>query len=113
MPALEAWRTLERDVELAPGSPFDQPEYRFAASIEADRLTAVAEDASLRGTEAGETSDSCVLTAVLYASALFLAGIAAKIAQPRGARFAVILSVVMLALAVGLTLRPPVDIGCL
>ncbi|QIK82182.1 hypothetical protein [Sanguibacter sp. HDW7] len=111
VPAFEAWRALGRDGELAPGSPFDLPEYRLAARVEAERLTAVAEDASLRGTEAGETSDSYVLTAVLYASVLFLAGIATKIAHPRGARFAVILSVVMLVAAVGLTLTLPVDIG--
>lgn len=113
VPAFEAWRALGSGDVLAPGSPFDHPEYVLAAAVESERLSAVAADASARGTEAGDTSDSYVLTAVLYASVLFLAGIATKIPHPRGTRLAVVLSVALLVVALGLTLTLPVDVGWL
>ncbi|MDQ2624416.1 MAG: hypothetical protein M3Y20_04560, partial [Actinomycetota bacterium] len=111
VPAFEAWRALGVGDELAPGSPFELAEYRLPESVEAERLSGAAEDASRRGADAGETSDRYVLTAVLFASVLFLAGIATKIATPRGSKLAVVLSLVMFVFATVVTFTLPISVG--
>lgn len=75
-PAFETWlasRPLARADALP--SPFDQPEYRLAATSEAQRLEADASAAFEQGTQANQIGDDYVFNAVLLALALFFAGI--------------------------------------
>lgn len=111
LPAFEAWRAQGSATELAPGSPFDLPKYRLPQTVEAERLADVAEDATRQGADAGATSDRYVLTAVLFASVLFLAGIASKISSPRGSEVAIVLSVVMFVFAAVVTFTLPISFG--
>lgn len=85
---------------LPAGSPFDRAEYVLASSTEGDRLLGVAQAQAARADEASQMSDSFVLCAVLYASVLFLAGIAARLRGARAAHVAVGLSVTMFVVAV-------------
>ena|GEM_PF-4014040 len=56
-------------------------------------------------------SDRYVLTAVLFASVLFLAGIATKMPSMRGTRLAVGLSVGMFVFAAVVTFSFPINFG--
>lgn len=76
-PAFEAWiatRPLTNPDALP--SPFDQPEYRLAASARAQQLEGESSVAFERGTQANQIGDRYVFTTVLLALALFFAGIA-------------------------------------
>lgn len=64
-----------------------------------------------RAADAGEVSDRYVLTAVLFASVLFLAGIATKMPSVRGTRLAVGLSVGMIVLATATMFSLPINVG--
>ncbi len=110
--AFEAWRaTGAVDDDVPAGSPFDRSEYVLPQTVEAERLVALAEDAANRATEAGEVGDRYVLTAVLFASVLFLAGIATKMPSVRGTRLAVGLSVAMFLFASVVTFSLPISFG--
>lgn len=83
-PAMEAWiATRPRQNPDAPLTPFAMPEYRLAASAEADRLeaqaTAEADDASTFN----QRSDNYVLAVVLFATSLFFAGISTRLPTTR------------------------------
>jgi hypothetical protein len=78
-PAFTSWLATRpftnRD---APATPFETPQYRLAQSAEADRLEATAAAASDRAKDANEHADNYMLAVVLFASALFFAGISSK-----------------------------------
>jgi hypothetical protein len=59
------------------------PQYRLDARAEADRLDAEAELAAAQARRNIERASNYVLGVVLFASALFFAGIRAKLTQPR------------------------------
>jgi hypothetical protein len=63
----------------APGSPISMPEYRLAEVQRASELEAEANQLFLEGQKANETSDSYVLTTVIFATVLFFAGLATKV----------------------------------
>jgi hypothetical protein len=78
--AVEAWiasKPLKNPD--APPTPFAMPEYRLAATDEAERLTRKAEAATARAKVDNQRSDNYVLAVVLFASALFFAGISTKL----------------------------------
>jgi hypothetical protein len=83
-PAVAAWiatRPLKnRD---APLSPFAMPEYRLAATAEARRLDAAAEASAATVTRDIQRSSNYVLAVVLFAVALFFAGIGTKLGDDR------------------------------
>jgi hypothetical protein len=89
-PAVNAWiatRPLKnRD---APLTPFAMPEYRLAARAEAERLNAEAELSSARVRRNIQRSTNYVLGVVLFASALFFAGMSTKVSLT-GARIALL-----------------------
>jgi hypothetical protein len=79
-PALLAWLATNPIDNLdAPASPFVMPEYVLADAVEADRLTAVADQAAADARTANQNGDNYVLTAVLFAAVLFFAGVASRL----------------------------------
>lgn len=95
-PAVEAWiatRPLEN--EAAPLTPFAMPEYRLAAREEAVRLQTEAETFSARGRANIQRSTNYVLCVVLFASALFFAGISTKLQSPALRRLVLAFGVVV------------------
>ena len=83
-PAFAAWlATNPFERRDAPPTPFAMQQYRLQASKEADRLEATAASASDDAKEANQTADNYMLAVVLFASALFFAGISTKLRTPR------------------------------
>jgi hypothetical protein len=82
-PAFEAWAaTRPRTNPNAPLSPFELPEYQLAANEEADRLEATADALAADARTYIQRSSNYVLAVVLFASALFFAGISTKLSSP-------------------------------
>ena len=65
------------------------PQYRLAANAEADRLEAAAAVDSNAAKDANERANSYMLGVVLFASALFFAGLSTKL-EGQGPRKAVL-----------------------
>ena len=82
-PAFERWLASRplTNPDAAP-TPFVLPEYRLAAQDEADRLEAAAAAATETVKEDVERADRYVLAAVLFATALALAGIGGRLRLP-------------------------------
>jgi hypothetical protein len=84
VPAFEAWIAAEPFTNPdAPLSPFAMPEYDLEATRQAARLEAQATAASAEAREDIQRADNYVLAVVLFASALFFAGISTKLGTPR------------------------------
>jgi len=89
-PAFAAWlATKPLANPNAPKTPFAMPQYRLAANTEADRLEAAAAADSNKAKDANERANSYMLAVVLFASALFFAGVSTKLESP-GQRKAVL-----------------------
>jgi TRAP-type C4-dicarboxylate transport system permease small subunit len=83
-PAVNAWlATKPLENANAPPSPFAMPEYRLAATTEAERLDAEAETSSALVHRDIQRATDYVLGVVLFASALFFAGISTKLRSLR------------------------------
>ena len=79
-PALDAWvATRPLKNPDAPLTPFVMPQYRLAAQEKARALTRTAEAATAQAKVDNQRSDNYVLAVVLFASALFFAGISTKL----------------------------------
>lgn len=108
--ATDAWLATEplSDPD-APSSPFAMDEYVNRASLEADRLEALADDKSVDARAANQRSDNYVLTTIVFASVLFFAALSSKL-RDREARIA-LLSVagVTFVIAVGVVLSFPIQ----
>ena len=104
-PAFLAWRSgAPADASGLPsGTPFDQPEYKLAEQAAADAKLAEADAALLDAQDANQISDDFVLTAVLFASVLFFAGIAAKF-RPQWIRWAM-LAIAIVVFFIGLVVE--------
>ena len=77
--AADAWVATDPRINpAAPTTPFVMPEYRLAASAEAQRLEAQAEAESAAARQANERSDDYVLMTIMFATVLFFAGISSK-----------------------------------
>jgi hypothetical protein len=79
-PAFAAWlaaRPFNRPD--APSTPFALPQYHLKATSEADRQERRAAAGSERAKEANQRADNYMLAVVLFASALFFAGISTKL----------------------------------
>ena len=82
-PAINAWvATRPRMNDDAPLTPFAMPEYKLEARQEADRLEAEAEVWSAKARENVQRATNYVLGVVLFAAALFFAGISTKLRTP-------------------------------
>jgi hypothetical protein len=84
--AFDAWLArMPFSNQRAPRTPFEMPQYRLRASAEADRLEATAAAGSERAKAANERADNYMLAVVLFASALFFAGLSTKLRSSRAA----------------------------
>jgi hypothetical protein len=89
-PAFEAWvATKPRTNPAAPLSPFAMPQYKLAATAQADRLEAQAGEASERVGRFIQRADNYSLAVVLFAASLFFAGISTRL-HTRTPRMAVL-----------------------
>jgi hypothetical protein len=79
-PAFASWlATSPFEDAAAPPTPFAMPQYRLAASAEAERLETSAAAASERAKDANQRANNYMLGVVLFAMALFFAGLSAKL----------------------------------
>jgi hypothetical protein len=79
-PAFEAWIATDPFTNAdAPATPFAMPEYRVAEAAEARRLNALADARSAAAGRANVHSDKYMLAVVLFATALFFAGMSTKL----------------------------------
>jgi hypothetical protein len=98
-PAVNAWiATRPLRNAGAPLTPFAMPQYKLAARAEADRLQAQAEAYSAKGRTDVQRATNYVLGVVLFAVALFFAGISTKL---RARRLQIVLLGLGTAIAVG------------
>ena len=83
-PAFRAWLATRplRNAD-APLTPFAMPEYRLAATANAEQLDAKAEVLSAQVRRNIQRSSNYVLSVVLFAVSLFFAGMSAKLSTPR------------------------------
>jgi hypothetical protein len=83
-PAVNAWITT-RPLKnaAAPPTPFVMPQYKLAARAESDRLEAQAEVFAAEVRRDIQRASNYVLGVVLFASALFFAGMSTKLTAPR------------------------------
>jgi small-conductance mechanosensitive channel len=82
-PAFLAWvATKPRTNPSAPLSPFAMPQYKLAATAQADSLEAQAAAASERVGRFIQRADNYSLAVVLFAAALFFAGISTRLNSP-------------------------------
>jgi hypothetical protein len=83
-PAVVAWiATRPLKNPAAPLTPFAMPQYKLAARAESDRLDAQAELFAAQARRNIQRASNYVLGVVLFASALFFAGMSAKLTTPR------------------------------
>lgn len=83
-PAVKAWiSTQPLKSADAPPTPFAMPEYVLAKNDEAAKLVDDAEASSADALVSNQRSDNYVLAVVLFAAALFFAGISTKLTEPR------------------------------
>jgi hypothetical protein len=89
-PAVEAWiATRPLQNPNAPLTPFAMPQYRLQATAEAEQLDAEAEASSALVRRDIQRASNYVLGVVLFAVALFLAGMSTKLRR-RGLQIAVL-----------------------
>ena len=83
-PAVNAWiATRPLKNPEAPLTPFVMPQYKLTAQADADRLAAEAEVASAQVRRNIQRASNYVLGVVLFASALFFAGMSTKLTAPK------------------------------
>ena len=83
-PAVNAWiATRPLKNASAPPTPFAMPQYRVAARAQAERLDAQAAVLSAGVLRDIQRASNYVLAVVLFASALFFAGMSTKLKGPR------------------------------
>jgi hypothetical protein len=83
-PAVDAWiATKPLKNPDAPLTPFAMPQYKLEARAQADRLDAQAELFAARARAYIQRASNYVLGVVLFASALFFAGMSTKLTSPR------------------------------
>jgi len=79
-PAFQAWvATRPRENPDAPLSPFAMPQYKLAATAEAERLEAKAAAATVSVGQFIQRADNYSLAVVLFAASLFFAGISTRL----------------------------------
>ncbi len=97
VPAFDAWLATDPiQNEDAPKTPFVMEEYVVAKQVEAQQLSALADEKATLAREANQNGDNYVLTMVLFASVLFFGGVSTKLVKRRNRILVVSFGVVML-----------------
>jgi hypothetical protein len=97
-PAAEAWvATRPLRNPDAPLTPFAMTEYEVAARADAERLEAEADASAAQARANVQRSTNYVLGVVLFAAALFFAGISTKLSTPRLRRLVLAFGLVVFA----------------
>jgi hypothetical protein len=82
-PAVAAWvATHPLRNANAPLTPFAMPNYRLAATTQADRLQVAAEAAAADASRDIQVANDYVLAVVLFSAALFFGGISTRLQRP-------------------------------
>jgi hypothetical protein len=106
--AANAWvATQPRINPAAPTTPFVMPEYRVVASVEAQRLEALAETQSAVARQANQRSDNYVLMTIVFATVLFFAGISSKMDTLRARVLLLSVGSTLLIVAIGIVVSFP------
>lgn len=83
-PSVEAWLDTSPFQKLdAPPTPFVMPEYEVAARVQAEDLQADADEHAALAADANQNGDNYVVSAVVFATALFFAALSGKLASHR------------------------------
>jgi hypothetical protein len=112
-PAFGAWMLSGSPdgTGLPEGTPFQMPDYRVAEQATADDLQKQADAALAEAQRDNQISDNFVLTAVLFASVLFFAGIASRF-RSRWIRISMLaVAVVVFALGLAVEFSLPQNVG--
>ncbi len=103
LPAADAWlATMPITNDDAPKSPFEMSEYVVAEGVNADELSAEADQKAEDARTANQNGDNYVLTMVLFASVLFFSGVSSKMNRPRNR--VIVLGFGIVTLVVGLVI---------
>jgi hypothetical protein len=95
-PAFAAWLATRPFTRTdAPPTPFAVPEYRLAAKEEAERLDVAAEASAAEVRRNIESASRYVLAVVLFAVALFFAGMSSRLASPGPRRAMLVMGCVL------------------
>ncbi|MGH3083307.1 MAG: hypothetical protein ACRDNP_04485 [Gaiellaceae bacterium] len=111
-PAVNAWvatRPLETDG--APLTPFAMPEYRLAATAEAERLDRRGEELAAQVRRDIQRSTNYVLGVVLFAVALFFAGMSTRLTGSGARKALLLVGWVMFTGAVAWIATSPVSVS--
>lgn len=114
LPAFDAWMDSvqgEPKGTVPEGTPFELPEYQLAEGEKADRLESEAAASFDEARRANQTGDNFVLTAVLYASVLFFAGIGTKWRSSRLRLFSLGLGSIVFVVASFIVFTLPQNVG--
>jgi hypothetical protein len=111
-PAVEAWiATRPLKNPDAPLTPFATPQYRLAASAEAERLEAKAGAEAAVATRNIQRATNYVLCVVLFSAALFFGGISTRIGNPRARAIIVVIGCLILVGALAWITTFPISLS--
>jgi hypothetical protein len=111
-PAVDAWiATRPLRNPRAPLTPFAMPQYRLAAREEAQRADAQSAALTARALRDVQRSTNYILCAVLFAAALFFAGMSARLASTTMRRILLAIGVVVFLATLGWLATYPISIS--
>jgi hypothetical protein len=109
-PVFDAWlATKPLENANAPTSPFVMPQYRLAEAEKSERLARTADLKSAKAAAANRHADDYLLAVVLFASALFFAGISTKVRSLRQRQVLLALGCAVFVAGVVWVATSPVD----
>jgi hypothetical protein len=112
MPAFDAWIATDPfDDPSAPPTPFAMPEYVLGAQQEADELEAAADAGASEARENVQRATNYVLGVVLFATALFFAGISTKLDSVSLRKAVLLLGALVFVLSAGWIATFPVSLS--
>lgn len=110
-PALDAWLLTDPFGDPdAPPTPFEMEEYQLEAQAEAERLEDRADELAADAGRANQRSDNYVISAVLFATALFFAALASKMKSRRYQNASLVVAFVVFLGTLGYVLSLPIEI---
>jgi hypothetical protein len=110
-PAFDAWIATDPLTNPdAAETPFQHIEYSLASARDSERLAAEAETSTLEARAANQRGDNYVLLTVLFAIALFFAGVSGKLDRVLNSAIALGIAVVILGIAAVVMATYPVEI---